>query len=37
MIKGLHQHDMAERLSMSLQSYQSLERGDTKLDLERLL
>jgi transcriptional regulator with XRE-family HTH domain len=28
---------MAERLSMSLRSYQSLERGDTKLDLERLL
>lgn len=35
-IRGLRQQDMAERLSMSLRSYQSLECGETKLDLERL-
>ncbi len=35
-IKGLRQQDMADRLSMSLRSYQSLESGETKLDLERL-
>jgi transcriptional regulator with XRE-family HTH domain len=35
-IKGLRQPDMAERLSMSLRSYQSLETGETKLDIERL-
>ena len=34
--KGLRQQDMAEKLSMSLRSYQSLEIGETKLDLERL-
>jgi transcriptional regulator with XRE-family HTH domain len=34
--KGLRQQDMAERLSMSLRSYQSLEFGETKLDIERL-
>lgn len=34
--KGLRQQDMAERLSMSLRSYQSLECGETKLDIERL-
>ncbi len=35
-IKGLRQQDMADQLSMSLRSYQSLESGETKLDLERL-
>lgn len=35
-IKGLRQQDMADRLSMSLRSYQSLECGETKLDIERL-
>jgi transcriptional regulator with XRE-family HTH domain len=35
-IKGLRQQDMADQLSMSLRSYQSLENGETKLDLERL-
>jgi transcriptional regulator with XRE-family HTH domain len=35
-VKGLRQQDMAERLSMSLRSYQSLECGETKLDIERL-
>lgn len=34
--KGLRQQDMADRLSMSLRSYQSLEIGETKLDIERL-
>ena len=35
-IKGLRQQDMADKLSMSLRSYQSLESGETKLDIERL-
>ena len=35
-IKGLRQQDMADQLSMSLRSYQSLESGETKLDVERL-
>lgn len=35
-IKGLRQQDIADRLSMSLRSYQSLESGETKLDVERL-
>lgn len=35
-IKGLRQQDMADKLSMSLRSYQSLECGETKLDIERL-
>jgi len=35
-IKGLRQQDMADRLSMSLRSYQNLESGETKLDVERL-
>jgi transcriptional regulator with XRE-family HTH domain len=34
--KGLRQQDLADRLSMGLRSYQSLENGETKLDLERL-
>jgi transcriptional regulator with XRE-family HTH domain len=35
-IKGLRQQDMADKLCMSLRSYQSLENGETKLDVERL-
>jgi transcriptional regulator with XRE-family HTH domain len=35
-IKGLRQQDMAEKLSMNTRSYQNLESGATKLDLERL-
>lgn len=35
-IKGLRQQDMADQLSMSLRSYQSIESGETKLDIERL-
>lgn len=34
--KRLRQQDMADRLNMSLRSYQSLESGETKLDVERL-
>lgn len=34
--KGLRQQDLADRLAMGLRSYQSLENGETKLDLERL-
>ena len=34
--KRLRQQDMADMLSMSLRSYQSLESGETKLDIERL-
>jgi transcriptional regulator with XRE-family HTH domain len=35
-LKGLRQQDLADQLHMSLRSYQSLECGETKLDLERL-
>lgn len=35
-IKGLRQQDMAEKLNMNIRSYQNLEGGSTKLDLERL-
>jgi transcriptional regulator with XRE-family HTH domain len=35
-LKGLRQQDLADKLSMGLRSYQSLENGETKLDLERL-
>jgi transcriptional regulator with XRE-family HTH domain len=35
-IRGLRQQDMADKLCMSLRSYQSLESGETKLDIERL-
>lgn len=35
-LKGLRQQDMADELNMNLRSYQNLENGDTKLDLERL-
>jgi transcriptional regulator with XRE-family HTH domain len=35
-LKGLRQQDMADKLCMSLRSYQSLENGETKLDIERL-
>lgn len=34
--KGLRQQDMADKLNMNIRSYQNLESGDTKLDLERL-
>lgn len=34
--KGLRQQDMADKLSMNLKSYQQLENGITKLDVERL-
>ena len=34
--KGLRQQDLADKLSMNLRSYQNLESGDTRLDLERL-
>ncbi len=35
-LKGLRQQDLADKLSMNLRSYQNLESGDTRLDLERL-
>lgn len=35
-LKGLRQQDLADKLCMGLRSYQSLENGETKLDLERL-
>jgi transcriptional regulator with XRE-family HTH domain len=35
-LKGLRQQDMADKLNMNIRSYQSLENGETKLDLERL-
>ncbi len=35
-LKGLRQQDLADKLSMNLRSYQNLESGATKLDLERL-
>jgi len=35
-LKGLLQQDLADKLCMGLRSYQSLESGETKLDLERL-
>ena len=35
-LKGLRQQDMADKLSMNIRSYQNLEGGATKLDLERL-
>lgn len=35
-LKGLRQQDMADNLNMNIRSYQHLESGDTKLDLERL-
>ncbi|MCE5214667.1 MAG: helix-turn-helix domain-containing protein [Methanobacterium sp.] len=34
--KGLRQQDMADKLNMNIRSYQNLESGATKLDLERL-
>lgn len=34
--KGLRQQDVADRLNMNLRSYQNLESGVTKLDVERL-
>ncbi len=35
-LKGLRQQDMANKLHMNIRSYQSLENGETRLDLERL-
>ncbi len=35
-LKGLRQQDLADKLNMNLRSYQNLESGTTKLDLERL-
>jgi transcriptional regulator with XRE-family HTH domain len=34
--KGLRQQDMAEKLNMTVRSYQNLESGSTRLDIERL-
>jgi transcriptional regulator with XRE-family HTH domain len=34
--KGLRQQDMAEKLNMTVCSYQNLESGSTRLDIERL-
>ena len=34
--KGLRQKDMADKLNINLRSYQNLESGDVKIDLERL-
>jgi len=34
--KGLRQQDLADKLNMNIRSYQKLENGDTRLDLERL-
>jgi transcriptional regulator with XRE-family HTH domain len=35
-LKGLRQQDMADKLNMNIRSYQHLENGETKLDIERL-
>lgn len=35
-LKGLRQQDMAEKLNINIRSYQNLESGTTRLDLERL-
>lgn len=35
-IKGLRQQDLADKLNINIRSYQNLESGTTKLDLERL-
>jgi transcriptional regulator with XRE-family HTH domain len=35
-LKGLRQQDMADKLNMNIRSYQHLENGSTRLDLERL-
>lgn len=34
--KGLRQQDLADRLNMNVRSYQKLENGVTRMDLERL-
>ncbi len=34
--KGLRQQDLADKLNMNVRSYQKLENGETRLDLERL-
>jgi transcriptional regulator with XRE-family HTH domain len=35
-LKGLRQQDMADKLCMNVRSYQNLESGNTRLDIERL-
>jgi transcriptional regulator with XRE-family HTH domain len=35
-MKGLRQQDMADKLNMTTRTYQNLESGTTRLDLERL-
>ncbi|KOH43268.1 helix-turn-helix domain-containing protein [Sunxiuqinia dokdonensis] len=35
-LKGLRQQDLADKLNINIRSYQNLESGSTKLDLERL-
>jgi transcriptional regulator with XRE-family HTH domain len=35
-LKGLRQQDMADKLCMNVRSYQNLENGSTRLDIERL-
>jgi transcriptional regulator with XRE-family HTH domain len=35
-LKGLRQQDMADKLCMNIRTYQNLESGTTRLDLERL-
>jgi transcriptional regulator with XRE-family HTH domain len=35
-LKGLRQQDMADKLCMNIRSYQNLESGNTRLDIERL-
>jgi transcriptional regulator with XRE-family HTH domain len=35
-LKGLRQQDMADKLNMNIRSYQHIENGSTRLDLERL-
>jgi transcriptional regulator with XRE-family HTH domain len=35
-MKGLRQQDMADKLNMNIRTYQNLEGGVTRLDIERL-
>jgi transcriptional regulator with XRE-family HTH domain len=35
-MKGLRQQDLAEKLNMNIRTYQNLEGGVTRLDIERL-
>ena len=36
-IRGLRQQDLADKLNLNLRSYQNLESGATRMDLERLV